>query len=71
MASSSSDEEGEVLKCICHDEGVTDTIVRPVTEITWASFLKSVGVWKDLVGSRSEIARNFVDQLFKCYLCKN
>ena len=52
----------ETLQCICHDECVSDKLVRAFTESTWESFLKSVGIWSDLVGNRAELAKSFVTQ---------
>ena len=51
---------GSVQQCICHDEGVVGDDFKHFTDSTWVTFLKSVGVWKDLVGGRAEIAKNFV-----------
>lgn len=60
MAVSNVDQDSAVLRCICHDSSVSDDLVRKFTEDSWQTFLKSVGIWKDLVGIRAEIAKNFV-----------
>ena len=51
-----------VLQCVCHDSRVSDTNVRPFEDVTWGTFLKSVGVWCKLIGPRSEIAKAFIDE---------
>ena len=58
---SSSDDESS-LKCICHDTNVKEKTVKPFTVTRWASFLKSVGVWQGLIGSRADIAKDFIAQ---------
>ena len=55
-------ESSDLLQCICHDEGVTDDLVRRFTKPNWEKFLQSVGVWSKLVGSRAEIAKDFIAQ---------
>ena len=54
-------KEVQNMCCICHDPIVTDSLVRPLQDSTWETFLHSVGVWQALVGTRAEIAKSFVN----------
>jgi len=56
------EEHSANLQCICHDSNVTDPVVRPFDDLTWGTFLESVGVWKDLIGPRCDIAKGFVEE---------
>ena len=47
------------IRCYAH---VPCTIgdIRPFKQTTWSTYLRCVGIWKDLVGNQADIARCFV-----------
>ena len=48
-------------RCFVHCSNVCEDL-KPFTEKRWKTFLKSVQVWKDLVGFQADIARDFVQE---------
>ena len=55
-SSTSSSYSATSLRCYAHVPGTTGDIM-PFKRTTWSTYLRCVGIWKDLVGNRADIAR--------------
>ena len=59
VAINSSTSKTSNIRCYAHLPLVLGDI-RPFKEATWSTYLRCVGIWKDLVGNQADIARCFV-----------
>ena len=58
-SSTSSSYSATSLRCYAHVPGTTEDIM-PFKRTTWSTYLRCVGIWKDLVGNQADIARCFI-----------
>ena len=54
-----SSENSSKITCYAHYPDVFEDI-KPFTTTRWNTFLKSVDIWKDLVGNRVDVAKAFL-----------
>ena len=57
-ATTSLNSNSSNIRCYAHLQNVVGDI--PFKESTWSTYLRCVGIWKELVGNQAEIARCFV-----------
>lgn len=58
-ATTSLNSNSSNIRCYAHLQNVVGDII-PFKESTWSTYLRCVGIWKQLVGNQAEIARCFV-----------
>ena len=58
-SSTSSSYSATSLRCYAHVPGTTGDIML-FKRTTWSTYLRCVGIWKDLVGNQADIARCFI-----------
>ena len=57
-SSASSSYSATSLRCYAHVPETTGDM--PFKRTTWSTYLRCVGIWKDLVGNQADIARCFI-----------